>query len=51
MFPVEATSVEEYLQQVHEMTVLAAIQEAQHESHRSFDNFMFQMSQVSYCSL
>lgn len=46
VFPVDAASVEEYLQHVHEMTVLAAIQEAQQEGHSSFDDFMFQASQV-----
>lgn len=46
VFPLAAASVEEYLQAVHEMSVLAAIQEAQREAHTSFDHFMFQTSQV-----
>ncbi|KAL6534642.1 Nuclear pore complex protein nup93a [Orobanche gracilis] len=40
VFPAEATTVEEYLQQVHEMTMLSAVQEAQKDNIRSFDNYM-----------
>lgn len=40
VFPVEATTVEEYLQQVHEMTILSAIQEAQRDNIRAFNGFM-----------
>ncbi|KAH7429846.1 hypothetical protein KP509_09G068400 [Ceratopteris richardii] len=40
VFPVEATTVEEYLQQVHEMTMLSAIQEAQRDNLRSFNDYM-----------
>ncbi|XAR68488.1 hypothetical protein NMG60_11003624 [Bertholletia excelsa] len=40
VFPVEATSVEEYLQQVHEMAVVSAIQEAQKDNLRSFNDYM-----------
>ncbi|KAL6540528.1 Nuclear pore complex protein nup93a [Orobanche minor] len=40
VFPAEATTVEEYLQQVHEMTMLSAVQEAQKDNVRSFNNYM-----------
>lgn len=40
VFPVEATTVEEYLQQVHEMTMLSAIQEAQRNNLRAFNDYM-----------
>ncbi|KAI5059118.1 hypothetical protein GOP47_0025437 [Adiantum capillus-veneris] len=40
VFPVEATTVEEYLQQVHEMTMLSAIQEAQRDNIRAFNDYM-----------
>ncbi|KAI3956547.1 hypothetical protein MKW92_041078 [Papaver armeniacum] len=40
VFPAEATSVEEYLQQVHEMTMVTAIQEAQKDNVRSFNDYM-----------
>ncbi|KAL6509042.1 Nuclear pore complex protein nup93a [Orobanche gracilis] len=40
VFPAEATTVEEYLQQVHEMTMLSAVQEAQKDNIRSFNNYM-----------
>lgn len=40
VFPVEATTVEEYLQQVHEMTMLSAIQEAQRDNFRAFNDYM-----------
>ncbi|KAK1293387.1 Uncharacterized protein QJS10_CPB17g01746 [Acorus calamus] len=40
VFPAEATSVEEYLQQVHEMAMVSAVQEAQKDNLRSFDDFM-----------
>ncbi|MCO5566899.1 hypothetical protein L7F22_020582 [Adiantum nelumboides] len=40
VFPVEATTVEEYLQQVHEMTMLSAIQEAQRNNIRAFNDYM-----------
>ena len=35
VFPAEATSVEEYLQQVHEMEMVSAIQEAQKDKHQA----------------
>eukprot|EP00850_Spirogloea_muscicola_P002963 SM000011S19141 [mRNA] locus=s11:1160349:1165866:+ [translate_table: standard] len=40
VFPVEATSVDEYLQQIHEMAILSAIEEAQKDNLRNFDAFM-----------
>ncbi|KAI3935522.1 hypothetical protein MKW92_008632 [Papaver armeniacum] len=40
VFPAEATSVEEYLQQVHEMAMVTAIQEAQKDNVRSFNDYM-----------
>lgn len=40
VFPAEATSVEEYLQQVHEMAMVSAIQEAQKDNLRSFNDHM-----------
>ncbi|KAJ4979275.1 hypothetical protein NE237_010055 [Protea cynaroides] len=43
VFPAEATSVEEYLQQVHEMAMVSAIQEAQKDSLRSFNDYMIQV--------
>eukprot|EP01018_Ginkgo_biloba_P022309 Gb_32484 [translate_table: standard] len=43
VFPVEAASVEEYLQQVHEMAMLSAVQEAQRDNLRSFDDYMLQV--------
>lgn len=43
VFPSEATTVEEYLQQVHEMTMVSAIQEAQKDNLRSFSDHMMQV--------
>lgn len=43
VFPIEAASVEEYLQQVHEMAMLSAVQEAQRDNLRSFDDYMLQV--------
>ncbi|CAI9765651.1 unnamed protein product [Fraxinus pennsylvanica] len=40
VFPAEATTVEEYLQQVHEMAMISAVQEAQKDNLRSFDDYM-----------
>lgn len=40
VFPVEATSVEEYLQQVHEMTMLSVMQEAQRDNLSAFNDYM-----------
>ncbi|XP_065865847.1 nuclear pore complex protein NUP93A-like [Euphorbia lathyris] len=40
VFPAEATSVEEYLQQVHEMAMVSAMQEAQKDNLRSFNDYM-----------
>ncbi|GFR48472.1 hypothetical protein Agub_g10163, partial [Astrephomene gubernaculifera] len=42
VFHAETNSVEEYLQQVEEATLLAAIQEAQQESVASFESYMEQ---------
>ncbi|KAG8643753.1 nuclear pore complex protein NUP93A [Manihot esculenta] len=43
VFPAEATSVEEYLQQVHEMAMVSAIQEAQKDNLRSFNDYMMKV--------
>ncbi|KAJ6677231.1 NUCLEAR PORE COMPLEX PROTEIN NUP93 NUCLEOPORIN NUP93 DEAD EYE PROTEIN [Salix viminalis] len=43
VFPAEATSVEEYLQQVHEMAMVSAIQEAQKDNIRSFNDYMMRV--------
>ncbi|XP_027339854.1 nuclear pore complex protein NUP93A-like isoform X1 [Abrus precatorius] len=43
VFPVEATSVEEYLQQVHEMAMVSAVQEAQKDNLRSFNDYMMKV--------
>jgi nuclear pore complex protein Nup93 len=43
VFPAETTSVEEYLQQVHEMAMVSAIQEAQKDNVRSFNNYMLKV--------
>ncbi|CAI9099390.1 OLC1v1036204C1 [Oldenlandia corymbosa var. corymbosa] len=40
VFPAEATTVEEYLQQVHEMAMVSAVQEAQKDNLRSFSDCM-----------
>ncbi|PIM99400.1 Cullin [Handroanthus impetiginosus] len=40
VFPAEATTVEEYLQQVHEMAMLSAVQEAQKDNLKSFNDYM-----------
>ncbi|KAK1316648.1 Uncharacterized protein QJS10_CPA05g00695 [Acorus calamus] len=54
VFPAEATSVEEYLQQsfdctqVHEMAMVSAVQEAQKGNLRSFDDFMMHVLEASY---
>uniref|UniRef100_A0A6N2N8B9 Uncharacterized protein n=1 Tax=Salix viminalis TaxID=40686 RepID=A0A6N2N8B9_SALVM len=40
VLPAEATSVEEYLQQVHEMAMVSAIQEAQRDNVRGFNDYM-----------
>ncbi|KAG1338613.1 nuclear pore complex protein NUP93A [Cocos nucifera] len=43
VFPSEATTVEEYLQQVHEMAMVSSIQEAQKDNLRSFNDYMMQV--------
>uniref|UniRef100_A0A2P2K6I4 Nuclear pore protein n=2 Tax=Rhizophora mucronata TaxID=61149 RepID=A0A2P2K6I4_RHIMU len=43
VFPVEATGIEEYLQQVHEMTMVSSIQEAQKDNLRSFNDYMMKV--------
>ncbi|KAM7260318.1 hypothetical protein ACFE04_016059 [Oxalis oulophora] len=43
VFPAEATSVEEYLQQLREMAMVSAIQEAQKDNHRSFNDYMMKV--------
>ncbi|MCL7023260.1 hypothetical protein MKW94_030658, partial [Papaver nudicaule] len=47
VFPAEATSVEQYLQQVHEMAMVTAIQEAQKDNVRSFNDYMVKVLEVS----
>ncbi|KAL3715785.1 hypothetical protein ACJRO7_007520 [Eucalyptus globulus] len=43
VFPAEATTVEEYLQQVHEIAMVSAIQEAQKDNVRSFNDYMLKV--------
>ncbi|KAJ7972191.1 Nuclear pore protein [Quillaja saponaria] len=43
VFPAEATSVEDYLQQVHEMAMVSAVQEAQKDKLRSFSDYMMKV--------
>ncbi|GAV83483.1 LOW QUALITY PROTEIN: Nic96 domain-containing protein [Cephalotus follicularis] len=43
VFPAEATSVEEYMQQVHEMALVLSIQEAQKDNLRSFNDYMMEV--------
>ncbi|CAI0430942.1 unnamed protein product [Linum tenue] len=43
VFPTEATSVEEYLQQVHEMAMVSSIQEAQKDNVRGFNDYMMKV--------
>ncbi|KAK3217915.1 hypothetical protein Dsin_011885 [Dipteronia sinensis] len=43
VFPAEATSVEEYLQQVHEIAMVSAIQESQKDNLRSFNDYMMKV--------
>ncbi|KAG8042912.1 hypothetical protein GUJ93_ZPchr0860g38053 [Zizania palustris] len=43
VFPSEATTVEEYLQQLHEMAIVSSIQEAQKDNLRSFNNHMMEV--------
>ncbi|CAB4286599.1 unnamed protein product [Prunus armeniaca] len=43
VFPSEATTVEEYLQQVHQMTMVSALQEAQKDNLRSFNDYMLKV--------
>ncbi|KAJ0456176.1 putative nucleoporin interacting component [Helianthus annuus] len=39
VFPAEATSVEEYLQQAHEMAMVSVVQEAQKDNLRNFSGY------------
>ncbi|KAG0496635.1 hypothetical protein HPP92_001177 [Vanilla planifolia] len=48
VFPSEATTVEEYLQQVHEMAMVSAIQEAQKDNLRSFSDHMMRVLQEDW---
>ncbi|XP_057770368.1 nuclear pore complex protein NUP93A-like isoform X1 [Salvia miltiorrhiza] len=48
VFPAEATTVEEYLQQVHEMAMLSAVQEAQKDNLRSFNDYMMSVLQEDW---
>ncbi|KAK9922080.1 hypothetical protein M0R45_030561 [Rubus argutus] len=43
VFPAEATSIEDYLQQVHEMAMVSAVQEAQKDNLRSFNDYMLKV--------
>ncbi|XP_050382539.1 nuclear pore complex protein NUP93A-like [Argentina anserina] len=43
VFPAETTSIEDYLQQVHEMAMVSAVQEAQKDNVRSFNDHMFKV--------
>ncbi|KAH0462393.1 hypothetical protein IEQ34_009968 [Dendrobium chrysotoxum] len=43
VFPSETTTVEEYLQEVHEMAMVSAIQEAQKDNLRSFSDHMMRV--------
>ncbi|KAK6941793.1 Nucleoporin interacting component Nup93/Nic96, partial [Dillenia turbinata] len=43
VFPAEATTVEEYLQQVHEMAMVSAVQEAQKDNLKSFNDYMMKV--------
>lgn len=43
VFPSEATTVEEYLQQVHQMAMVSALQEAQKDNLRSFNDYMLKV--------
>ncbi|XP_078160805.1 nuclear pore complex protein NUP93A-like [Carex rostrata] len=40
VFPSEAATLEEYLQQLHEMTIVSSIQETQKDNLRSFNDHM-----------
>lgn len=40
VFPIEATTVEEYLQQIHEMAMVSAVQEAQKDNLKNFNDYM-----------
>ncbi|KAL6145200.1 hypothetical protein ACLB2K_055888 [Fragaria x ananassa] len=43
VFPAEATSIEDYLQQVHEMAMVSAVQEAQKDNLRGFNDHMLKV--------
>ncbi|KAL9674528.1 hypothetical protein QQ045_030800 [Rhodiola kirilowii] len=43
VFPSEATSIEEYLQQVHEMAMVSAVQEAQKDNLKGFNDYMMKV--------
>ncbi|XP_019186763.1 PREDICTED: nuclear pore complex protein NUP93A-like [Ipomoea nil] len=40
VFPAEATTVEDYLQQIHEMAMVSAVQEAQKDNLKNFNDYM-----------
>ncbi|GBG69349.1 hypothetical protein CBR_g4043 [Chara braunii] len=46
--PVEASTVEEYLQQLHEMTMLSAIQESQKETLQSFEDYISHVAEADW---
>ncbi|XP_061354767.1 nuclear pore complex protein NUP93A-like isoform X1 [Gastrolobium bilobum] len=48
VFPVEATSVQEYLQQVHDMAMVSAVQEAQKDNLRSFNDYMMKVLEENW---
>ncbi|CAN4089874.1 unnamed protein product [Withania somnifera] len=43
VFPAEATTVEEYLQQIHEMAMVSAVQEAQKDNLKNFNDYMMKV--------
>ncbi|KAK9070373.1 hypothetical protein SSX86_010775 [Deinandra increscens subsp. villosa] len=47
VFPAQATSVEEYLQQVHKMAMIPAVQEAQKDDLRNFSDYMMTVLEVT----
>uniref|UniRef100_A0A061SE68 Nuclear pore protein n=1 Tax=Tetraselmis sp. GSL018 TaxID=582737 RepID=A0A061SE68_9CHLO len=50
VFQVETASVSEYLKQVHDMTLLTSIQQAQRDSVSAFDDFMDQCMEMDWAA-
>eukprot|EP00899_Mesostigma_viride_P012822 jgi/Mesvir1/21540/Mv03981-RA.2 len=48
VFPVEASTVEDYLRQVHEMSLLTSIQEAQRTAMGSFDAYLTRQMEADW---